>query len=138
MDRATAQAINYMAEQVYTWMETNLSAYNVGFEYLPEKSPALMLQSQVDDPIYKQYKSGRIIYRYPFALLLRLDNSDNANRINNQRELQAIADALTTATFNLTGFRMWRPQQETTVRVMSTEQGMDVCMVTLSITYERS
>lgn len=138
MDRDTAQAVSYMGEQVYTWMETNLSAYNVGFEFLPEKSPALMLQSEITDPVLIRYKSGRTVYRYPFALYLRMDNSDTANRIQNQADLQSIADMFLGATLTLTGFVLRRIEQDTTVRVMTTEQGMDVCMVTLHVDYERS
>ena len=138
MDRATAQAVSYMGEQLYTWMETNLSAYNVGFEFLPEESPALMLQSEITDPVLMRYKSGRVVYRYPFALYLRLDNSDTENRINNQRELQAIADSVLDANLSLTGFSLRDIEQDTTVSVMSTEQGKDVCYVTLHIDYERS
>ena len=138
MDRQTAQATHYLAEQVYTWMETNLAAYNVGFEYLPQESPALMLQSEVTDPVMKTYKSGRVIYQYPFSLYLRMDNADNATRINNQRELQAIADELTGATLSLTGFRLRTIEQTGTVRILSTEQGMDVCACSFSIEYERS
>ena len=138
MDRATAQAVAYMGEQVYAWMENNLSAYNVGFEFLPEESPAMMLQSQVEDPIVKQYKSGRTVYRYPFSIYLRMDNADNESRINNQRELQAAAEALLDADIPLVGFTMRKPEQDTTVSVLSTEQGMDVCYVTLHIDYERS
>ena len=138
MDRTTTEAINYMGEQIFSWLESNLTGYEVGFEFLPEKDKALMLQSQVDEPIWRRYKSGRVVYRYPFAIYLRMVNSDTASRIDNQRNLQDIADRLCAATLNLTGFKQWHIEQESTVRVMSTEQGMDVCMVTLSITYERS
>ena len=138
MDRDTAQAVTYMGEQVYSWMESNLSSYNVGFEFLPEQSPALMLQSQITDPVLIRYKSGRVVYRYPFALYLRMDNSDTANRIQNQADLQSIADSFLGATLNLTGFALRKIEQDTTVRVMTTEQGMDVCMVTLHVDYERS
>lgn len=138
MDRQTAQAVAYMGEQLFTWMETNLAEYNVGFEFLPEQSPALMLQSEITDPVLQQYKSGRTVYRYQFALYLRMDNADTASRINNQRELQAIADAVLSAQLTLTGFVLRRIEQDTTVRVLLTEQGLDVCLVTLHIDYERS
>lgn len=138
MTREQAQAVNIMADAVYTWLEANMSAYNVGFEYLPLESPALMLQTLTTDPVAHQYKSGRVRYRYSFGLLLRMDNTDTANRLNNQRELIAICDALLDADLNATGFRVWEIRQDNTVRVMSTEEGMDVCTVTLHVDYDKT
>ena len=137
MSRETAQAVAIMADAVYTWMEGNLSAYNVGFEFLPVESPALMLQTLTNDPISHQYKSGRKRYRYSFGLLLRMDNSDTASRINNQRELVAICDAMLGADITATGFSIWGIWQDTTPRVMSTEEGFDVCLATFHIDYDK-
>ena len=136
LTRDEAQAVAIMADAVYTWMEDNLAAYNVGFEFLPVESPALMLQTQTGDPVAKEYKSGRKLYRYAFGLLLRMDNSDTASRINNQRELVAICDALLGATITAEGFRVWETRQDTTPRVMSTDDGLDVCLATMHIDYE--
>lgn len=137
MTRQQAQAVAIMADAVYTWMEANLSAYNVGFEFLPMESPALMLQTQTTDPVVKRYKSGRELYRYSFGLLLRMDNADTASRLNNQRELVAICDAVLCADIAAEGFRVWEIRQDTTPRVMTTDEGFDVCLATLHIDYEK-
>lgn len=137
MTRETAQAVAIMADAVYTWLESNMTAYNVGFEFLPLESPALMLQTQTTDPVAKEYKSGRRLYRYEFGLLLRMDNSDTASRLNNQRELIAICDAVLGADLDAAGFRVWEIRQDTTPRVMSTDDGMDVCLATLHVDYEK-
>ena len=137
MSRQQAQAVAIMADAVYTWMESNLAAYNVGFEFLPIESPALMLQTQTTDPVVKRYKSGRELYRYSFGLLLRMDNADTASRINNQRELVAICDAVLDADITAQGFRIWEIRQDTTPRVMATDEGFDVCLATLHIDYEK-
>ena len=137
LSRQDAQAVAIMADTLYTWLESNLAAYNVGFEFLPVESPALMLQSQITDPVVAEYKSGRKRYRYSFGLLLRMDNTDTASRINNQRELVAICDAVMGASLNADGFTVWNIRQDTTPRVMSTEEGFDVCMATLHIDYDK-
>ena len=137
MTRQEAQAVAVMADAVYTWMESNLAAYNVGFEFLPLESPALMLQSQTTEPTWRLYKSGRRVYRYSFGLLLRMDNADTASRINNQRELAAICDAMLGATIGTADFDVWEIRQDTAPRIMSTDDGMDVCMATMHIDYER-
>lgn len=133
--RTQAQALAIMADSIYTWLETNAAEWNVGFEYLPEKSPALMLQSETNDPLIKEYKSGRKVYRYSFALFLRLDNTDTASRLNNQRELQAIADALC-AVGTISDFNLWGIYQDTTARILATDEGMDVVQVLLHADYE--
>ena len=136
MTRQEAQAVAIMADAVYTWLETNLTGYNVGFEFLPLESPSLMLQTQTTEPVAKLYKSGRKLYRYAFALLLRMDNADTASRINNQRELVAICDALMGAAITADGFNVWEIRQDTTVRVMAADEGCDVCFSTLHVDYE--
>lgn len=137
LSRTEAQAVAIMADAVYTWLEENLSAYNVGFEFLPVESPALMLQTQTTEPTVKEYKSGRKLYRYSFALLLRMDNADTASRIGNQRELIAICDAVMGADLRAEGFAVWEIRQDTTVRVMATDEGSDVCFATLHVDYEK-
>lgn len=134
-DRTQAQALSIMADSIYSWLETNAAAWNVGFEFLPEQSPALMLQSETNDPLLKQYKSGRRVYRYSFALYLRLDNTDTASRLNNQRELQAIADALC-AVETIADFTLWSITQDTTARILATEEGMDVVQILMHADYE--
>lgn len=94
-----------------------------------------MMQSEVNDPVIKTYKSGTTLYRYSFALLMRMDNSDTATRLNNQRELAAITSAMLANEWNLTGFKVWQMEQDTTPRVIETEEGKDVCLVTLHIDY---
>lgn len=133
--RTDAQALAIMADAIYTWLEANASAWNVGFETLPQSSPALMQQSETVDPVLKEYKSGRKVYRYAFALYLRLDNADTASRLNNQRELQAIADALC-GVGSLANFRLWGIHQDTTPRILSTEEGMDVVQILMHADYE--
>lgn len=135
LSRADAQAVNIMADTLYTWMESNLAAYNVGFEFLPIESPALMLQSQIADPVAKRYKSGRVMYRYQFGLYLRMDNTDTKSRIDNQRELTAICNSVLGANLSVDGFTVWDIRQDTTPRIMSTEEGFDVCMITCHIDY---
>lgn len=135
LTRADAQAVSIMADTLFTWMETNLAAYNVGFEFLPIESPALMLQSQITDPVVKRYKSGRVMYRYPFGLYLRMDNTDTAARIAQQRALATITDMVLGADLNADGFTVWDIRQDTTPRIMSTDEGYDVCMVTCHIDY---
>lgn len=137
MTREQAQAVAIMADAVYTWLETNLSAYNVGFEFLPVESPALMLQTETTDPVVKRYKSGRTIYRYSFGLLLRMENTDTAARLNNQRELVAICDQVLAAEITASGFDVWEIRQDTTPRILSTEEGFDVCIATLHVDYEK-
>ena len=135
LSRADAQAVNIMADTLFTWMETNLAAYNVGFEFLPVESPALMLQSQITDPVVKRYKSGRVMYRYPFGLYLRMENTDTAARIAQQRALTEITDSVLGASLSADGFTVWDIRQDTTPRIMSTDEGFDVCMVTCHIDY---
>lgn len=135
LSRSDAQAISIMADTLYTWIEENLSAYNVGFEFLPIESPALMLQTQTTDPVVKRYKSGRKLYRYSFGLLLRMDNADTASRLNNQRELTAICDAIMGADLNADGFSIWDIRQDSTPRIISTDEGFDVCLAVLHIDY---
>lgn len=134
-NRTDAQALDIMADSIYSWLELNASEWNVGFEFLPEKSPALMQQSNTSNPVLKEYKSGKKVYRYAFTLYLRLDNADTASRLNNQRELQAIADAME-AIDALADFDVWEVKQDATARIITTEEGMDVCAVSLHVDYE--
>ena len=136
MTRQEAQAVAIMADAVFTWLETNIDGYNIGFEFLPLESPSLMLQTQTTEPVAKLYKSGRKVYRYAFALYLRMDNADTASRINNQRELVAICDAVLGAQITADGFNVWEIRQDTTVRVMAADEATDVCFATLHVDYE--
>ena len=125
-----------IADAIYTWMESNLSTYNVGFEYLPADDAGLMLQSNPEQPVAKQYKSGRKIFTYRFSLLMRASNEDTAARVAAQTSLKAAADALEGA--SITGFDVWEIKQDDTARIISSEERFDVLMLQMHATYERS
>ena len=127
-------AYQIIADALFAWMESNLSAYNVGFEYLPADAAGLMLQSNAEQPIAKEYKSGRKVYTYRFSLLMRADNADTHNRVSAQESIKAAADSICNAT--LTGFDVWEIKQDSTARVISTEERYDVVMLQMHITYE--
>ena len=135
LSKTDAQAVNIMADTLFTWMELNLPAYNVGFEFLPVESPALMLQSQITEPVIKRYKSGRVMYRYQFALYLRVENDDTQCRIDAQKGITAAVMAILGADLNADGFTVWDIRQDTTARIMSTDEGFDVLMATCHIDY---
>lgn len=132
-----ANVLQIMADNVYTWMETNLATYNVGFEELPAQKDGLMLQSSTDDPVFKEYKSGRKVYRYRFSLLMRAGNDDTYSRVDAQRKIQEAADALCGATLTMADFNVWKIRQDSTARIIGTDEQYDVVMVQMHVDYER-
>ena len=123
-----------IADALYSWMESNLAAYNVGFEFLPSQENALMLQSEPEQPVAKEYKSGRKVYIYRFGLLMRAENGDTASRVEAQTRLKQAADSICAA--EIPGFSVWEIKQDSTARIISTDERFDTLLLQMHITYE--
>mgnify|MGYP001025262398 CR=1 FL=1 len=65
-------------------------------EELPQRAPALMLQSQSSSGVLRSYVSGTFIGVYSFAIYYRADMTDNETRLSAYETLERLADWLKT------------------------------------------